>query len=69
MALTMQKVLLILAVIIIPLSLFAIAYRCYLQSVKRQERTDIEKSLIVVDDDGSLITDTATVIKPLSNKR
>lgn len=65
MALTLQKVLLILALIILVLSLAVLVYSWYKVTGRKAEENDINKSLIEVNDkdDGSLITDSDTIIK------
>ena len=60
LALTMEKVLMILAVIMIPLSLGFITYRCYVESGKEQkELREIDESLI---DKDSLVTENLTIV-------
>ena len=69
MALTLQKVLLILALIILVLSLAVLVYSWYKVTGRKAEEKDINKSLIEVNDDGSLITDSDTIIKTVSVKK
>ena len=70
MAMTLQKVLLILALIILIISISVFIYSWYRVTGRKIEEREIEKSLIDVDNsvDGSLITDVNTIIKPKESK-